>query len=98
MSAATAASCLSFSGEAALPYASNEVNRGLRLVDFCTGILAQLENDDTRHLWYSIMARACGEGALETGALEMGALETGARASRRRVREHARRVARPRER
>jgi len=40
------------------------------------------------------MARACGEGALETGemgALETGALETGARASRRRVREHARR-------
>ena len=61
--AATAASCLSFSGDAALPQFENELTcvREFFLIFFMT----TLRRDDlvyalelTRHLWYSIMARA----------------------------------------
>ena len=67
VSAATAASCLSFSGDAALPQFENELTcvREFLFLFFFYDDSEWRRRDDlmyalrlTRHLWYSIMARA----------------------------------------
>ena len=63
--AATAASCLSFSGDAALPQFENELTCVREFFVFFFYDDSVGRRDDlihalrlTRHLWYSIMARA----------------------------------------